>query len=340
MPTHGNDPTDTPGPDLTRRRALGIGFGVLAVPVIGAAGYQSVRSAGRGPDIRSNLTLLAPAAPGGGWDAFQREMQQAMRANGLVGNVQVLNVPGAGGTIAVGSLEQRSTPNYLMVGGTGQIAAHVQHDTPSALSDVTPVARVVEEYAIVTVPDDSPHQDLRSLVDAWLEDPKGMAWTGGGSSDQMVMTELALAAEVEPSETTWIPSDGGGEAIQAMLNGTAQACTGGFADMYPQVESGRLRSLGIAAKKQLEGIEIPTLTEQGFDVTLTNWRAMYAPPVATEEDVAELQELLEETTATDEWKDAVERNYWVEVPATGKEFTDFIAAETEKIGKLVKEMGS
>lgn len=110
--------------------------------------------------------------------------------------------------------------------------------------------------------------------------------------------------------------------------------------MYPQVESGRLRSLGIAAKKQLEGIEIPTLTEQGFDVTLTNWRAMYAPPVATEEDVAELQELLEETTATDEWKDAVERNYWVEVPATGKEFTDFIAAETEKIGKLVKEMGS
>jgi len=336
----GSAPAAAPGADLTRRRALSLGFGALAVPVIGAAGYQSVRAAEQGPDIRSNLTLLAPAAAGGGWDAFQREMQEAMRANGLVGNVQVLNVPGAGGTIAIGSLEQRNTANYLMVGGTGQIAAHAQNDTPSELSDVVPVARVIEEYAIVTVPADSPHQDLQSLVDAWVEDPEALAWTGGGSSDQMVMTELALAAEVAPSDTTWIPSSGGGEAIQALLNGSAQASTGGFADMYPQVETGRLRGLGLAAPERLDGIDIPTMTEQGFDVTLTNWRAMFAPPVADEEQLADFRKLLEETTATEEWKAAVERNYWVEVPATGEEFTDFIASETEKITSLIEEMTS
>lgn len=339
-PADDRDLDAPPEPDLTRRRALGIGFGVLAVPVIGAAGYQSVRAAEQGPDVRSNLTLIAPATAGGGWDAFQREMQEAMRTNGLVGNVQVLNIGGAGGTIAIGSMEQRNTANYLMVGGTGQIAAHAQHDTPSELSDVLPVARVVEEYAIVTVPDDSPHQDLQSLVDAWLEDPQALAWTGGGSSDQMVMTELALAAEVSPSDTTWIPSSGGGEAIQAMLNGSAQASTGGFADMYPQVQSGRLRALGLAAPERLEGIDIPTMTEQGFDVTLTNWRALFAPPVASETELADFRELIEETTATKEWKSAVERNYWVEVPATGEEFTDFIESETEKIGSLIKEMGA
>lgn len=336
----GTDPDPPPGTGPTRRRALSMGFGALAVPVIGAAGYQSVRAAEQGPDVRSNLTLIAPAAPGGGWDAFQREMQQAMRANGLVGNVQVLNIAGADGTIAIGSLEQRDTAGYLMVGGTGQIAGHAQHDTPSSLSDVTPVARVVEEYTIVTIPDDSPHQDLESLVEAWLEDPKAMAWTGGGSSDQMVMTELALAAKVTPSDTTWIPSDGGGEAIQALLNGSAQASTGGFADMYPQIQSGRLRALGIAAPERLEGIDIPTLTELGYDVTLTNWRAMFAPPVATDEQLADLEELIEETTATDEWKAAVERNYWVEVPATGQELTQYMESETEKIGTLIKEMGS
>lgn len=334
----GTDARSDAGP--TRRRALSIGFGALAVPVIGAAGYQSVRAAEQGPDVRSNLTLIAPAAPGGGWDAFQREMQEAMRTNGLVGTVQVLNIPGADGTIAIGSLEQRDTANYLMVGGTGQIAGHAQHDTPSKLADVTPVARVVEEYTIVTVPEDSPHKDLQSLVDAWLEDPKAMAWTGGGSSDQMVMTELALAADVAPSDTTWIPSDGGGEAIQALLNGSAQASTGGFADMYPQIESGRLRGLGIAAPERLEGIDVPTLTELGFDVTLTNWRAMFAPPAADDEEIADLEELLEEATATEEWKAAVERNYWVEVPATGHELESFIASETEKISGLIKEMGS
>lgn len=82
-------------PNPTRRRAFNIGFGVLAAPVIGAAAYQSIRAGSGGTDVSANLTLVAPAAAGGGWDAFQREMQQAMRANRLVGNVQVVNVPGA-----------------------------------------------------------------------------------------------------------------------------------------------------------------------------------------------------------------------------------------------------
>lgn len=338
-PDDGSADTAPPDADPTRRRALGIGFGVLAVPVIGAAGYQSVRAADQGTSVRSNLTLVAPAAAGGGWDAFQREMQEAMRANGLVGNVQVLNIPGAGGTIAVGSMKERNTPNYLMVGGTGQIAAHAQFDTPSTVTDLTPVARVVEELFLVNVPADSPYEDLQSLVDAWRKNPKQIAWTGGGSSDQMVITELALAAGISPSDITYIPSSGGGEAIQAMLNGTAQASSGGFPDIYPQVQSGRLRGLGVAAKKRLEGVDIPTMPEQGFDVTLTNWRAQFAPPNASEEDVAEFVALMEETTATSEWKDAVKRNYWVEVPLSGPELKDFIQAEIDKIGSLIKEMG-
>ena len=135
-------------------------------------------------------------------------------------------------------------------------------------------------------------------------------------------------------------SDGGGEAIQAMLNGSAEASTGGFADMYPQVESGRLRALGIAAKERLDGVDVPTMTEQGFDVTLTNWRAVFAPPIADEDQLADFRALIEETTATKEWKAAVKRNYWVEFPATGQELQDFIDAERTKIGRLIKEMTS
>lgn len=334
----GTDRSDPSGAHLTRRRALSIGFGVVAVPVIGAAGYQSARTAESGPNVRSNLTLIAPAEPGGGWDTFQREMQQAMRTNGLVGTVQVTNIGGAGGTIAVGQMGQRNTPNYLMVGGTGQIAAHAQYDTASKITNVTPIARVVEEYFLIVVPADSPHQDLQSLVDAWRADPAGVAWTGGGSSDQLVMTELALAAGITPSEITYVPSSGGGEAIQAMISGTAQASAGGFPDIYPQVQAGRLRGLGLAAKQRLEGVDIPTLRELGFDVTLTNWRAQFAPPIVTDEVVAEFEQLIAETTATDEWQEAVKRNYWVEVPLTGQEFRKFIQAEIDKISSLVAEM--
>nr|WP_162801645.1 tripartite tricarboxylate transporter substrate-binding protein [Brachybacterium saurashtrense] len=315
-----------------------MGFGVLAVPVIGAAAYQSIRDGSSGTDVRSNLTLVAPAAAGGGWDAFQRELQQAMRAHSLVGNVQVVNVPGAGGTIAIGNVAQQNRPNMLMVGGTGQIAAQIQFGTESQIEDVTPIARVVEEFAMITVPADSPHQDLDSLVEAWQEDPAHLAWTGGGSFDQLVMTDLALAAGVDPGETTYIPSDGGGEAIQALLNGTAQATAGGFADMLPQVEAGRLRGLGIVAPERLEGVDLPALPELGYDVTLTNWRALFAPPITTDEEIAELEALVEEATATPEWKDAVQRYSWREVPLGHDELVDYIESETERIAALFEEI--
>lgn len=330
--------TEPPPANPSRRRALSIGFGVLAVPVIGTAAFQSIRAAAGGPNVRANLTLVAPAAAGGGWDAFQREMQQAMRTNSLVGNVQVLNSPGAGGTIAIGSVSQLNEPNTLMVGGTGQIAAQIQFDTTSVITDVTPIARVVEEYALITVPAESPHQDLDSLISAWQEDPAALAWTGGGSFDQLVMTDLALNAGISPGETTYIPSDGGGEAIQALLNGTAQATAGGFADMLPQVEAGRLRGLGIVAPERLEGIDMPTLTELGYDVTLTNWRALFAPPVVTEEETTELEKLIAEAIETPEWKGAVKRYYWKEVPLGSEELVQYVADETERISALFEEI--
>src|SRR5699024_183060 len=200
----------------------------------------------------------------------------------------------------------------------------IQFGTESVITDVAPIARVIEEYDLVTVPTESPYEDMEQLVDAWAEDPPAVAWTGGGSFDQLVMTETALAAGIPPAETTYIPSDGGGEAIQALLNGTAQATAGGFADMLPQVQAGRLRGLGIVAPEPLDGVDIPALPDLGYDVTLTNWRAMFAPPITTDEELAELEALIEETTRTPEWKDAVERYYWREVPLGHEGLAEYI----------------
>jgi len=61
----------------------------------------------------------APAAPGGGWDQTARLMQQALQETGTVANVQVTNVPGAGGTIGLAQFVNDSSgnPGALIVGG-------------------------------------------------------------------------------------------------------------------------------------------------------------------------------------------------------------------------------
>lgn len=322
------------------RTTLGIIGGLFAAATIGVASFGSISSATAGQDARTSLTVIAPAAAGGGWDGVAREIQKAQRANGIVNNVQVVNVPGAGGTIGLSSLATLAGQgNTIMVGGIGQLAATIQYGSAVTLDDVTPLALLVEEYDVIVVPADSPYETLDELVEAWRADPRSIPWTGGGSFDQLVVTELALAAGIDPVDTTYISSDGGGEAIQALLNGTAKAATGGYPDNIDQIESGRLRALAIATPERIEGISIPTAKEQGYDVSLANWRMLAAPPGLSDENVEALREVVLETLDTPEWRDAIDRYRWTEQVLTGDELDRFLDTEKERVARLYEEMG-
>lgn len=243
-------------------------------------------------------------------------------------------MPPAPGNVSVLTGE----PGNLLVGGTGLLAATIQFDSAATLDDVTPLAVVVEEYDVIVVPADSPFQTLEELTAAWAQDPRSIPFTGGGSFDQLVVTDLALAAGIDPVETTYISSDGGGEAIQALLNGTAQAAAGGYADNIDQIESGRLRALALVAQEPVEGIDTPTTVEQGFDVTLTNWRMLAAPSGLEASDEQALTELVVDSVETPEWQDAIDRYRWTERVITGDELDAFLADEHERIEQLYEEI--
>ena len=314
--------------------------GTIAAAAIGIAAFGSITSAAAGQDIHASMTIIAPAAAGGGWDGVARELQQAQKANGLVNNVQVVNMPGAGGTIALGNVSVlEGQPNNLLVGGTGLMAATIQFGSAATLDDVTPLAVVVEEYDVIVVPADSPYETLDDLVEAWKADPKSIPWTGGGSFDQLVVTDLALSAGIDPLDTTYISSDGGGEAIQALLNGTAQAAAGGYPDNIDQIESGRLRVLALVAEEPVDGIDIPTAAGQGYDVSLTNWRMLAAPAGLDDDQIDGLRDLITDSIETPEWQDAVDRYHWTERVITGKDLDAFLADEHSRIEQLYEEMG-
>lgn len=333
-------------PPKARNGLMRVIGGAIAVAAIGFASYGSISSAASGDDLRSSMTIIAPAAAGGGWDGVARSMQQAMKANGIVNNVQVVNMPGAGGTIALGNLSVLDGhANNVMVGGTGLVAATVQYSSERTLLDVTPLLTLVEEYDVIVVPANSPYRSLDELVEAWKADPHAMPWTGGGSFDQLVVTSLALAAGIDPSEINYIPSNGGGEAIQALLNGTAHAAAGGFPDNIDQIESGRLRALAYVATDPVPTISdalggVKTAIEQGFaGVDLTNWRILVAPSGITQEEREALIEIFLEAIATPEWAVAIERYRWTEKVLYGDELDRFLADEQTRIEMLYERMG-
>ena len=55
----------------------------------------------RAQPLEDHLVIVAPAAPGGGWDQTARALQQVIERRGLARIVEVQNVPGAAGTIGL-----------------------------------------------------------------------------------------------------------------------------------------------------------------------------------------------------------------------------------------------
>lgn len=328
-----------------RRPGLSAGlvvYGVIAAVIIGWAMMASARAAHTGSDLRSNLTLIAPAGAGGGWDTFTREQQAVMRANKIVNNVNVVNIPGAGGTIGLSrfsTMEGEAT--NLMTTGSVMIGAIETNNSPVTLADVRPLARISEEYDIVVVPGDSPYQSIDDLIADWQQDPRAFPITGGsaGGLDHLIVADLARKNDIPVEDVIYIPKSGGAEAINVMQSGAAKAAVSGYNEFADQIEAGRMRGLGIVSPERVEGIDLPTLVEQGHDVAMTNWRGFLAPPGITDEQFAELEAIITEAAQTAEWADAMERNRWTDVFLVGPELDEFIEQDTAQIAQLVEELG-
>lgn len=329
-------------PARSTLRKVGLGaFAILGSAAVVLAS-MSASASGAGDDARSRLTLIAPAGAGGGWDGAAREAQQAMRANGIVNNAQVVNIPGAGGTIGLtkfAGMEGESTT--LMMTGITMLGAINLNGTDVSLDDVTPIARITEDYDVLVVPADSPYESVEDLVADWKTDPGSFAFGGGslGSVDQMIITQLAQAGGIDPTEVNYIAYSGGGELATSLLSGTIKASVSGYVDFADQIEAGKLKALAISAPEPVDSIDLPTLKELGYDIDLTNWRGILAAPGISEEEKKELQTILEEVVATPEWKDAIERNQWTDRFITGEEFETFIAEEAAAVNEIWEELG-
>ena len=121
---------------LTRRTLVALA--VIAGAALPAAALAQVQS----------LKIMAPAAPGGGWDQTARSVGQALTEAGLARSVQVTNVPGAGGTIGIAQFvnSARGDPTQLMASGYVMVGAIITNKSPVSLDQVTPIARLTGEW--------------------------------------------------------------------------------------------------------------------------------------------------------------------------------------------------
>ena len=224
----------------------------LLLAVAGIAGLAVSATA-----FAADYKIMAPAAPGGGWDQTARSMQTAMQDEGISGNVQVTNVPGAGGTIGLAQFVNQANgdPAQLIVGGYVMVGAILTNASPVTLDQVTPIARLTGEYEAIVVPAASDIKDMADLVAKLKADPGAVSWGGGsaGGTDHITAGLIAKAVGVDPTKVNYIAFSGGGEALAAILGGQVTVGISGYGEFAAQIEAGELRLIGSLQRQQGRG---------------------------------------------------------------------------------------
>lgn len=336
-----------PDPDgagrTSRRRLLTKAAGlVLGTAVVGAGFADARNSAGGGDGPRDRLHLLVPAAPGGGWDSVAREVQAAAQEHALAGTIEILNVPGAAGTIGLARLiNQVGRGDTLMMTGTVMMGGIEATGSPYTLRDATPIAQLADDYDVVAVPSGSPFATIGDLLSAWRADAAGVVVGGGsiGGTDHLLAGMLSKSAGADPRNLNYIAYAGGGEAVAGALNGSLDVVVSGYTELSGQFKTGQLRPLGLSAAQRVDGIDVPSFREQGVDVQLANWRGLFAPPGVDPRQRHEMESLVAEVHDTAEWQRTLTTNYWQDTFRTGNEFERFVDAETARIRQISKELG-
>lgn len=314
---------------------------VAVVAAVSVAGIDASRSES-GSDARSKLTMIAPAAAGGGWDLVAREAQQALRSDGIVNNAQVVNVPGAGGTIGLSQLDSLAGQSTtVMITGTVMLGGIAINNSETTLADTVPIAKLAEDFEVFVVPKDSPYRNLEDMIAAWRANPGGLPIGGGslGGIDHIVAGQLAQEADIDPAAINYIAYSGGGEVLTSLLSNTVGVAVSGYNDFRDQIEAGNVRALAVAAPEPVDGIDVDTFVDLGYNVDLVNWRGIVAPPGISDEDRETLIAIATEMHDTEQWQGAVERNRWRESFSTGDEFAEFLDVEQARITDILRELG-
>jgi putative tricarboxylic transport membrane protein len=288
------------------------------------------------------LKIIAPAAPGGGWDQTARSLQQSMTSEKLVKSAQVINIPGAGGTVGLAQfINNKGDGNTLMVNGFVMVGAILLNKSPVNLTQVTPIARLTEETQVIVVPANSPIKDAKDLAAAVKKDVARVTFAGGsaGGADHIMAGMFVGAAGGDPSKVNYVPFSGGGESLAAIMGGRVTAGISGYGEYEGQIKAGRLRAIGVSSPNRLPGVNVPTFKEQGIDLVLTNWRSVVGAPGLTPDQRIALDQLMERTVKSKAWQQQLKQKGWDNAFLPSNAFATFLKEEIVRVGGVLKSLG-
>lgn len=286
------------------------------------------------------IELIVQADAGGGSDIFARTIAELLSTEELVSQpISVVNKPGGSGAVAYAYLQQKGVdPHFLATVTLSYLSTPLQQDTGFTYQDFSNLAVLAVDDFIAVVPADSPYESLDDLVAAAEASPDEIKVGGTqlGSSDSIIPALLEQAADVE---FNYITFESGGEVNAAVLGGTVDFAIANPGESLALIEGGELRAISSFSPERLEGFDVPTAQEQGYDVTWEQFRGIIAPGGLSDEERAFWEDALAQMAEASAWQDYLEENTLRPLMLTGDDAEEYIAEQSTALEAVLTDLG-
>jgi len=321
----------------TIRSAAGIAVAVavLAAGVLGAAAQWAPKG---------NVTVLAGAGPGSGWDTTARAALQAFTAHKLLAHATtVVNKPGGAGAPAVAEMvnQHKGKNDIVLVTSLPLITNKIMGTSPYGYQDLTPIVRVAATHYMLVVLPNSDIKDFKDLIARLRKDPKSVSIAGSNPpADDWAATMAVMGgAGLEVTRLKYVGYDGA-QVAPAVLGGHVQAGVNTVGELAQFVEAGKMRALATTGPARESTFkDVPTVKELGVDVVFMNWRGFVGPPGMPREAVVYWQQKFGEMVKTQTWTDLRARYNWADAfMADG--FGKFLDENSKAMAEILKTAGA
>jgi putative tricarboxylic transport membrane protein len=169
------------------------------------------------------VEIIATNAPGGGSDRIGRMMIKLLQERRLVPvAVNLVNKPGGGSAVAYNYVNQHPGNGHVLVMGSRSLLTNNITGYGPSYTDLTPVARLFDEYIAVTVKPVSPIRTGKDMISFVKKDPTALSFgiaTSLGSPNHSGVAAAMKAAGIDVRKTKNVIFASGGAASTALLGG-------------------------------------------------------------------------------------------------------------------------
>ncbi|HYC47996.1 MAG TPA: tripartite tricarboxylate transporter substrate binding protein [Burkholderiales bacterium] len=265
----------------------------------------------------------------------------AERLSGPLGQrVIVENRPGAGGNVGSEYVAKAAPDGYTLLvatNGPQAIAPNVFKLNYDNQKDLTPVAMVANVPYMLMVHPSVPAKNVKEFITLARKRPGQLLFASSGNAGTPHLC-WELFKSMTGIDIVHVPYKGGAPAMVDTIGGQTQMYCSGLVAGAPQLKAGKLRALGMGTLERSPAMpDVPTIHEQGLKgFNVSSWFGIMAPANTPGPIIQKLHGEIAKVVESAEMKKFLLSQGAEPMLMDAPKFGEFLRAETEKWGKVVK----